>query len=288
MSRQSIFDIVNRIKYPSEEIERIEILLNKEGGAYYSEDIFNFDKKGKAMSIIKYIDEFLFISWSQRGNCISTKDFKKSAGIEKRDNIDEDYVLRYCEYAANMVSLIQNRIAPGDSLGVEANAISRNVESLLNWFDYETKILSEQEKVIVVKKSAQTTAVAEILPLDISYLILEYNHFLLQGNIPRKKEILFTLGGDLEPKQPELELLDKNLKKYIFGMLNNLDIRHNNRKKGDKNYKEYVAKMKKSMLEKWYDELYQMILLAYLLLDNTERITKVKDLMSKINAQGGN
>ena len=58
-------------------------------------------------------------------------------------------------------------------------------------------------------------------------------------------------------------------------MLNNLNIRHNNRSKKDKSkYKEYVAKMSKVRLEKWYDELYQMMLLAILLLDNADRTNK--------------
>lgn len=68
-------------------------------------------------------------------------------------------------------------------------------------------------------------------------------------------------------------------------MLNNLNIRHNNRSKKDKNYKEYVAKMRKERLEKWYDELYQMILLAFLLLDNVERTERVNEL--KTNIVGG-
>ena len=66
-------------------------------------------------------------------------------------------------------------------------------------------------------------------------------------------------------------------------MLNNLNVRHNNKNKGDKNYKEYVAKMRKDRLEKWYDELYQMILLAFLLMDNTKRTDRVKELKVKIN-----
>jgi hypothetical protein len=40
--------------------------------------------------------------------------------------------------------------------------------------------------------------------------------------------------------------------------------------------------MTKKQLEKWYDELYQMILLAFLLLDNVERIKKVKKLKENI------
>ena len=70
-------------------------------------------------------------------------------------------------------------------------------------------------------------------------------------------------------------------------MLNNMNIRHNNRsKKAQSKYKEYVAKMTKKQLEKWYDELYQMILLAFLLLDNVDRAKKVKELKNKV--VGGN
>ena len=72
-------------------------------------------------------------------------------------------------------------------------------------------------------------------------------------------------------------------------MLNNMNIRHNNRSKKDKaKYKEYVSKMTKKQLEKWYDELYQMILLAFLILDNVDRSTKVKDLKDKIAGGSGN
>ena len=40
--------------------------------------------------------------------------------------------------------------------------------------------------------------------------------------------------------------------------------------------------MDKEALENWYDELYQMVLLAFLLLDNVERTGKVKELKGKI------
>ena len=94
---------------------------------------------------------------------------------------------------------------------------------------------------------------------------------------------MLSLGSELEPKRKELQLLDKQLSEDIFFMLNNLNIRHNNRSKKDKSkYKEYVANMSKTRLEKWYDELYQMMLLAFLLLDNIERKKKVSELKSKI------
>lgn len=62
-----------------------------------------------------------------------------------------------------------------------------------------------------------------------------------------------------------------------------MNIRHNNRSKREPaKYKDYVAKMKDDRLEKWYDELYQMILLAFLLLDNVSRQKSVAELKSKI------
>ena len=68
-----------------------------------------------------------------------------------------------------------------------------------------------------------------------------------------------------------------------FEMLNNMNVRHNNRSKKDiSKYKEYVAKMTKARIEKWYDELYQMMLLAFLTLDNVNRQTQVKELKNKI------
>ena len=59
---------------------------------------------------------------------------------------------------------------------------------------------------------------------------------------------------------------------------NNMNIRHNNSTEGDKNYREVVAKMTQDELENWYDETYQLCLLAFLELDNVERTKKVAQL----------
>ena len=69
-------------------------------------------------------------------------------------------------------------------------------------------------------------------------------------------------------------------------MLNNMNVRHNNcSESAQAKYKEYVAHMTQEQLEEWYDELYQMMLLAFLLLDNEERSAKVGEL--KANITGG-
>ena len=60
-------------------------------------------------------------------------------------------------------------------------------------------------------------------------------------------------------------------------MLNNMNIRHNNISEG-KNYKDAVSKMNESTIEEWYDETFQLILLAFLELDNEERLSKIGEL----------
>lgn len=59
-------------------------------------------------------------------------------------------------------------------------------------------------------------------------------------------------------------------------------MRDNNCKEGDKNYHEAVAKMKEADLESWYDELYQMMLLAFLEVDQIEHEKKVDELKAQI------
>ena len=48
-------------------------------------------------------------------------------------------------------------------------------------------------------------------------------------------------------------------------------------------YKQAVAEMDAATLENWYDELYQMMLLAYLQLDQVSRNAKVKALKQTVS-----
>ena len=89
----------------------------------------------------------------------------------------------------------------------------------------------------------------------------------------------------MEPKRKQLHTIHSSLEDGIFYILNNMNLRHNNKIPGDKNYNQTVAEMDNDTLEGWYDELYQMILLAHLQLDQIDRDAKVKAL--KQTASGG-
>ena len=145
----------------------------------------------------------------------------------------------------------------------------------MNWLNQEMVFFENEEQVLITQKNAAVTAAAECVDEELAYQIVKYNHYTLKGDISKKKEIVLKLGSELEPKRGQL---NSKFGDNIFFMLNNLNIRHNNKIKKDKNYKEYVAKMKKNKLEEWYDELYQMMLLAMLELEQVERNQKINEL----------
>ena len=80
-------------------------------------------------------------------------------------------------------------------------------------------------------------------------------------------------------------VVGRDLEDGIFYILNNLNLRHNNKAEGDKHYKQAVAEMSNEVLENWYDELYQMMLLAYLRMDQVERNAKVKALKQAVSTK---
>lgn len=93
------------------------------------------------------------------------------------------------------------------------------------------------------------------------------------------------MGAELEPKRNVLKGINQSLERNIFFMLNNLNLRHNNCAERDKNYKKAVASMTPMDLEHWYDELYQMILLANLELENSKRLHDIDSLKNTLSRE---
>lgn len=160
------------------------------------------------------------------------------------------------------------------------------MDDILGLYNHKAFVYQDREQVLVLEDKQEVTAVAEIVASSLAYEVVKYNHHTLKGDIEAKKKILLSLGSELEPKRKVLENINKQLSENIFYLLNNLNIRHNNRSKKSKNYKEYVAKMSKNRLETFYDELYQMMLLAFLAIDDIEnRRKKINELKRDIDGK---
>lgn len=293
MGRKSIFEqLSGRMNFLSE-IRRIDKLLKNELGIRFKvcpkNSSFYQEPQLIDFGIEKFVDMYIFKSWKGRGTCIDCNDMLETLDLNKiledSEDTTENNILNYLEYASNILYLVNNvKLKDGASYD-KTNiyyAAQNNVNYCLDWLNFETKILPQKDIVLVVEKNPVATAVAELVDEELAYSIISYNHFLLKGNIDEKRKILLKMSNEIEPRRGELEIINYKLADNIFFMLNNLNIRHNNRSIGDKNYKEYFAKMSNTKLEDWYDEVYQEILLANLLLDYENVKIKIEELKRKI------
>lgn len=213
-----------------------------------------------------------------RGTALNLDDFDEEYGFNfeiNPENLNIDILVDFCEYFYNFVQC---------SLGYDATFYTTHILKVIDKIGYKTVFVEGLVKF--VENDPVAISVAEILPNDVSYRALMYNHHSLKGNIEAKKEILLKLADLLEPKDKCLNQINSQFKSDLFNAFNNLNLRHNNVDPKDKgHYRKYVDEMKKSELEKWYDEVYQMCLLAFLLLEHAERKPKFDELMKNVNAK---
>lgn len=283
--RKSIFDIVAENMDMESEANRLVTMSSEECvlvvNTYTDETLFN------------NIDAYCFKEWEHRGHFVDVDDFLEAL---RYDDLKEDAthnvdaLLTLIELIYNFWELSRKQFhdtKKGYKLEWCGNYyhLKDVMDDVLSQYNHVAYINEDQECVLIIEDKSEVTAAAEIMPTPaLAVDVVRYNHRTLRGEIELKKKILLAMGAELEAKRKKLHTINTTLENDIFFMLNNLNIRHNNKSKGDKNYKEYVAKMRKDRLEKWYDELYQMLLLAFLLMDNIERVEKVKGLKEKINA----
>ena len=231
---------------------------------------------GNQTTIVNAVNNTCFYKWKQRGACLTAEDMMKKLDLTGLKALADEGKICKLEYICNMVYLVNtNLFSPQFTKTYEFFMFEQNIKILLEHLNYEEHVFDEDEKVILIPKNPAATAVAEISSEDTAMSILMYHHASLEGKLAEKKDILRRIAQEYEPT------LDKPIEgftdyfKTANNMLNNLDIRHNNR--DGKNKKELVLNLTDLELENWYDELYQLLLFCVLIKDNKER----KDNMSE-------
>ncbi len=238
-------------------------------------------------SIEGVFEAYCFVSWKQRGAYINCTEMKADLNLPQEYSQDIEDMLKGLEYYINILNSLKYKLnIPGNINFLCSPAYAmllQNIDILLEHINYETLESVEEEKVILIPNNPAATAVAEIAPKEIAFAILKYNHASLKGQLEEKRKLLVSIANEYEP------LLDKpveGFKDYFAkttGLLNNLNIRHNN--KAGKNKNEIVAKMSPEELESWYDELYQLLLFCVLCKDNYERKGKVSELLKNLKTE---
>lgn len=282
--RKSIFDVVSESINMESEANRLVAMSSEECTLAINSHIYK--------TLFGYVNDYCFGEWERRSHFVDVDDFLEALefdNLKTEATYDVDAFLMLIELIYNFWELSHKKLDNNEKdyqLQWYGNYyhLKDVMDDVLGQYNHIAYISEEQECVLVVEDKAEVTAAAEIMPTStLSVEVVKYNHRTLRGEIELKKKILLAMGAELEAKRKNLHAINAKLEDDIFFMLNNLNIRHSNKVNGDKNYKEHIAKMRKESLEKWYDELYQMILLAFLLMDNVMRAEKVKELKGKIN-----
>lgn len=234
-----------------------------------------------------------FIEFYFRGTCLSIDEFNDvyEFHFEKDPaDFDIDYLIGFCEYIYNMLMAYQMKQSPfgyGYSsmvpTPINVQFFLSHINQVIDKIGYMQA--NENCTVIFVEKSPAAIAVAEseMIPENLSYKLISYHHYQMKGNLEEKKSVLLQLASILEAKRAELKKADKVLETDLFYIFNNLNIRHNNinpELKG--NYKLYIAQMSNDELERWYDETYQMCLLAFLQIEHFSRKIEFDKLKTEI------
>lgn len=285
--RKSIFDIVAGKLDMEGDTYRLVVMANSEKTLCTS--------RLNHYSVFKFVDEFCFRDWNYRSRYMNVDDFLEALDfpvLVEDAKSDIEAHLTLIELIYNFWNLAHNKFEDKEFQGFlqwygNFYHIKDVMDDILDEYNHLVYSNEDHDYFIVVENKAEVTATAEIMPTEsLAFDVIRYNHRSLKGEVDAKKAILISLGAELEPKRKSLATINKKLSEDIFFMLNNINVRHNNCSKDDPGkFKEYVANMTPEQLEEWYDELYQMLLLAFLLLDNTERSLRVDGL--KANVTGG-
>lgn len=278
MGRKNYFEKLEREINLQREYEKIESLV--------------LQSKAFVIPSIENDIEHYFKNWKYKANYLSFYEIREQLGFRygfeamipelygSIDNINDFF--DYCEMIVNMIYIIPQgkRLSHEDII----NEIKRVVDYDLNYLNHEFRKIDD--KYLIIQKDAAVSEVVDIVEDSLAKIILEYNHYLLKGDLERKKAILLKIVHVLESKMQEIKKINYQLHSDYSYLINNFNIRHNNCDMSHtKNYNEMFVKMSDQEKEEWYDEIYQMGLLIFLLLENKERATKIaniKNLQSNV------
>lgn len=281
----SIFDKISKNINMGSSADRLIRMSEEEKIIQYKEDYYSY---GYA-TLFDFVDKFCFNTWQHRNECVDVSDFLnvlKYEKIKQNAHVKSESLLELIELIYNFWLLafttIHEHSDKATGIG-NFDHLKKVMEDLVEKHNYVIELLDNNTMVRVVPNKPEVEATVEILPDDIGFDTVMYNHTSLKGNLSEKKRILVELGRELEPCRDDLKNEDKVLEDDIFCMLNNLDIRHNNTSEEDeKQFKLVVANMSDEEIEEWYDDLYEMMLIGFLLVKNIDRKERVKELRGKM------
>ncbi len=220
-------------------------------------------------SINMWLEE-KFLKWEKRSNYTSYEELRNQIGFSMTNPPNsigmKDYII-YSEMLLNLINgLWKERY---EFLYDIIDAVGNTIEATIQKSGMKIEIINDE--IMIVVNNVNAIEVAGKVP-SLSECLIEYNQYLLKGNINRKKEILKQIADELEPRRKELESYCKSMSDSFFYMVNNMDIRHNNVDPSDsKKYNPYFASMTANQKEEVYDTAYEESLGLFMMLEHQNR-----------------
>ena len=257
MQRQNIFEILDSKYKISKEVGKIIKLFC---------DLRFQTGYDSVSSIEQIIDNSCLVYWKQRKSYLNCQEIREDLEINYQllipERMSKDSIITLMEYFLNMLNLLATKNNYNYfQLNQGYFILKQNIMLLLDHLNLEQLIVEQEEKTLIIPKNPAATAVAEISTKGTALAILKYNHASLKGDLESKRSLLLSIYNEYEPllKTP-LEQY-KDFYKKVKQLYNNLNIRHNNTTKKDN--KNTVINLNEKELEKWYDELYQLLFRSF-------------------------
>lgn len=207
MGRRNFFDRLVRTLDFQKEYQKIESLVLQPHSlhGYSIED-----------SIERY-----FKNWKYNANYLSFKElrdhleftFVRDGYYDLPSEIikDANDFFDYCEMIINMIVLLPEE---------EAEYHGNNVNEIIRLIDYDLNSLNHKirkidDKYLIIQKDATVSEVVDIVEDSLAKIILEYNHYLLKGDLEKKKNILIKIANALESQKVKSKRLIINYLKII-------------------------------------------------------------------------
>jgi len=276
MTRKNMFEILKENYNILQEMHKIEFLFRKE--------LFRYGRT--SYTIEKLFNEKFLPYWKHRGSCLSCDEIKRKLKLP-----DTFFTSTPIEKYVSTIEYYENLIYPiylskrgmeyeGWRIEKDFNILIENIKIFLDHINYEHKIFKDEEMVLILPKNPAATAVAEISSTETAFAILKYNHASLKGDLVEKRNLLNAIYLEYETVLENPIDNYKDFYKKANQLYNNLHIRHDNKTK--ENNKNVVLEIDDEEREKWYDELYQLLLFCVLIKDNLERKKEIEEFLKSI------
>ena len=261
-----------------------EISLKKEYSRLYALIHDNrleiYEDQAATTSIYSLADSFVrYFELSFTNRAITLKELQKAFGytfVCSPKTVTMEFMVAFCEFISNICYQLKQLFSDEQIDKEYILVVERNTDDCMSTLGYSK--LEYNGVLIYVEESPESLAVAEIIADTLSYKVLEYNHYRMKGNLEGKLGILKLMADDIDNKNIRSALHDINatLEKQLYQLINKF-VRHNHAQTP------IIYEMNDEELESWYDDIYQMWLLAKLELDHVGRRNRIAELLAKIN-----